>query len=447
MVDSPSKLTIIMEMFFSVSGLRGVVGRDLTADVVRKHLKGFYKAISGRRVGVGRDSRQDSEDLANLCIETLKSFGCDVFDIGITPTPTVLYIVRKEDLDGGIIVTASHNPYPYNGLKFVQRGGRFFFYSEIKGIPEGGDVPSGTGKVKKIEGGRIHVNEILKYPVIESDCGLRVGVDPVNGAGCEIIKRLLEQMECEVFAINDQPTGLFNRPPEPTRPALGALGHLVKEQRLDLGIALDPDGDRLSIVTENGEPIGEEYTLPIIGREYLRQKRGPVVVNLSTSRMIEAVVKEYNLPFYRTRVGEANVVEKMIEVDAVFGGEGNGGVIIPEFNLTRDAIFGAAFLLSILKRNQIRVSDLIQPLPRLVMRKERLSINMRHWKRLRNLIRREFIGDKDQRDGIWVSNERIWLHVRPSRTEPVIRLIVEGEEEGIVEDAIERISKIVRSLG
>lgn len=434
-------------MFFSVSGLRGIVSKDLTDDVIKHHLIGFYHATAGGRICIGRDSRPDSDDLAKFVRDTLVSFGCKVVDVGVAPSPTVLLVVRKLGFDGGIIITASHNPYPYNGLKFVHRGGRYFFYSEIMKIKDGGDCPSGTGQISTMDGINSHIDEITRHPMIEHDCKLKIGIDPVNGAGGLALKSLLGRLECEVVAINDQPTGFFKRPPEPTADSLADLSRLVAEKNLDLGLGLDPDGDRLSIVDERGDPLGEEYTLPLVASEYLEYKKGPVVVNLSTSRMTEEIAADFDVPFYRTRVGEANVVEHMLKVSAVIGGEGNGGLIVPEINLTRDAILAAGLIVSIVKKNRTKISELKRLLPDYFMRKERLSINLKLWKRLKELICREFRGEKDTTDGVRINQDRIWLHIRPSRTEPVIRLIVEADDEEMIEDYIHRISQLVRSLG
>ncbi|RKX70379.1 hypothetical protein DRP53_05195 [candidate division WOR-3 bacterium] len=434
-------------MFFSVSGLRGVVGKDLTDEVVKRYLSGFYHLVGGGRICVGRDSRRDSGDLAELVKETLSSYGGEVIDIGVAPTPTVLYTVRKLGLDGGIVVTASHNPYPYNGLKFVTRGGRFLFYHEIRELNKTFKINYGPGRIISAKGVELHLEAILDHPLVEKDCGFRIGVDPVNGAACQMIKSLLLKMGCEVYAINDQPSGYFNRPPEPTKDALNQLSELVRSKQLNLGLALDPDGDRLSIVAEDGIPLGEEYTLPIIAQDYLRYKKGPIVVNRSTSRMIDTVADDFCVPLYRTRVGEANVVEKIVGVSAAIGGEGNGGIIIPELNMTRDGILAAALVVSILKREDSRPSELVARFPRLVMRKERLTVNLKKWKRLKQMIAAEFVGEHDATDGIWIGKGDFWLHLRPSRTEPVIRLIIEAKDEGVVEDAIQRISKIIRNLG
>jgi len=438
---------ILLAMFFSVSGLRGIVGKDLTPDLIRKYLSGFYQVIGGDRICIGRDSRRDSSELSQIVSNILTSFGGRVTDVGVAPTPTVLLAVRKLGFDGGIIITASHNPYPYNGLKFVHRGGRFFFYHEIKRISEGGDSPSGNGEITSTDGISLHLNEIVNHPLVEEECRLKVGIDPVNGSGCMALKSLLGRLGCKVFAINDQPTGIFSRPPEPTADSLSALSKVVEENRLDIGFGLDPDGDRLSIVDEQGVPLGEEYTLPLLVNEYLDYKKGPVVVNLSTSRMTEEIARDFNVPFYRARVGEANVVEQMLKVSAVIGGEGNGGLIIPEVNLTRDAILAAGLVVSLIRRNQTKVSELVRIVPKFFMRKERLSINLKIWKQLKSLIAKEFHGEKDTTDGIRITNEKIWIHLRLSRTEPVVRLIVESQDRKMVEDYIHRVSQIVRSLG
>ena len=334
-----------MPLMFSVSGLRGIVGVDLTPKVIYKYAQAFGEFLKPGHVVIGRDTRKSGPIFRRAVIHGLNAAGCTVVDLGIVPTPTVLFMVRKLRANGGIVITASHNPEQWNALKFVSRRGQFLDAQEFKKFSKllnrakiSKQLSKNTFKIKKISSGiNEHTNKIisiLKMPSVK----LKIGVDAVNGAGSIALPMLLEKLGCLVYRLNCKFRPNFPRRPEPTSGNIKVLCQLVKKNGLDLGFAVDPDCDRLSIVDENGQAIGEENTL-VLATDYMLSKfTGNVVTNLSTTVLMNDIVRKYNCRLYRTKVGEANVVSKMEMVKAIIGGEGNGGVIYPKINFTRDAL-------------------------------------------------------------------------------------------------------------
>src|SRR5216110_2445169 len=382
-------------LMVSVSGVRGLVGKDLTPEVVARWAAAFgtwakdggrgggTRRAGGPKVVVGRDARTSGPMFAGAATAGLQSVGCDVIDVGLVATPTVQLAVEHHRAAGGIILTASHNPIEWNALKFVGRDGIFL------------DTAAGT-RVRQLAAGeslpRAHVNAIggveadsdaisrhlaavLALPAVAVRAikgrRFRVALDTVRGAGGTLMPELLERLGCRVTAINLETDGMFPRPPEPVPENLKALGALVRRKKADVGIAVDPDVDRLAIVDEKGRPIGEDYTLAFAiravlgGRPVGPSARRPVVVcNLSTSLVVEDAAKEYGANVVRAPVGEAHVARQIIELKAVIGGEGNGGVMYPALHVGRDAPVAGALVLSLLARERITVSEVVARAPR-----------------------------------------------------------------------------------
>ena len=426
----------------SVSGLRGIVGEDLVPAVVRRYAEGygaFVAARGGRVVALARDSRQSGPAFVAAAAEGLTGAGVDVVDLGMVPTPTAQLAVEYLDggLDGGIIVTASHNPVEWNALKFVGRGGKFLARAEAEAffalVDAGTARPGSRPGARRADGSAVqrHLERVLGLRWLDLAAvrsrRFRVALDCVRGAGATIIPALLEALGCEVQGIHLEPDGRFPREPEPIPEHLGELGELVRKTRADLGIAVDPDVDRLALVDETGRAIGEDYTLAFAVRAVLARRRGPVVTNLSTSLVVDDAAREFGVTVERAPVGEANVVERMAERRAIVGGEGNGGVILPEVHLGRDAPVAATLALTLLAERRVTVSALVNAAPRYTIVKAKIP-------RPAGTLDASYAAlsealpeaTADRQDGLRLALADRWLHVRPSGTEPVVRVIAEG---------------------
>jgi phosphomannomutase len=437
----------------SVSGLRGIVGVDLVPEVVERYAGAFGALVrdrGGREVALARDSRQSGPALAEAVSRGLRSAGVDVVDLGMVPTPTAQIAVERLGMAAGIVVTASHNPIEWNALKFIGSGGRFLNREEaaaLYALVDGGKgaasvrVPPGEVRADATAVQR-HLDLILGLPWLDVEAirrrRFRVALDCVRGAGATIMPALLERLGCRVSAIHLEPDGLFPREPEPVPENLGELSAHVHETHAELGIAVDPDVDRLAVVDETGRPIGEDYTLAFAVRATLARRRGPVVTNLSTSLVVDDAARPFGVEVRRAPVGEANVVEMMRETGAVIGGEGNGGVILPEVHLGRDAPVAAALVLALLAERG-RVSEVVNSAPRYAIVKAKIDRPAGAigdpYARLGTLLAG---ASEDRRDGLRLALEDRWVHVRPSGTEPVVRLIAEAPTEAEARELVAR---------
>ncbi|MFW6205991.1 MAG: phosphoglucosamine mutase, partial [Gemmatimonadota bacterium] len=361
-------------LMVSVSGIRGRVGESLDPLVAARYAAAFGTFLRHEygvspTVVLGRDSRTSGPLLARVVSGALEAVGCRVVDIGLAPTPTTLMAVRHHGAQGGVVVTASHNPVEWNALKLASAAGMFLDADQAAAMRVYVDQPEWKGwdgvGGRETDDGAVdrHLAAILELPYLDVD-GLRergftVALDCVRGAGAVTLPRLLESLGCTVVGIGLEPDGRFPRKPEPVAGNLGELESLVRETGADLGIATDPDADRLSLVDETGRAIGEDYTLALATRLVLRHRTGPVVTNLSTSRVVEDAAADAGAAFHRAPVGEINVARRMEREGAVIGGEGNGGVILPDLHLTRDAQVATALVLQLLLETGTTVSDLV----------------------------------------------------------------------------------------
>jgi len=443
----------------SISGVRGIVAESLTPEIIQKYALAFGTFINNSPLIVGRDSGTSGTTISNILKGCLQATGCEVIDIGIVPTPTVQMEIIHHKAAGGIAVTASHNPSEWNGLKFMDGNGRFlnpdkaeqvyqladrgdFRYTDWKKL---GNETQDSGANER------HIKAVLNLPFIDVPSlkkrNFSVAVDCVNGAGGLIIPQLLKKLGCTVIPINDEPNGIFAHTPEPLPENLGQLKKLVKESKADIGFAVDPDVDRCAIVDNKGQPIGEEYTLALAVKFYLSKKLGTVVVNMSTSRASEDIAKYYNCPFVRSKVGEINVVEEMIAQDAIIGGEGNGGVILPELHLGRDAPIAVAIALQSLLEFGGSVSDLVQSLPRYSMVKDKINIEGKNPDIIVNKLIDQYSNKKvNLLDGLKIDEEDYWVHLRKSNTEPIIRIIAEAKTAKEARSIVQEYSKIISKL-
>jgi phosphomannomutase len=430
-------------LMISVSGMRGHVGTDLTPELVARHAAalGAWARDAGKPLVVlGRDARTSGPMFTHAAIAGLMSVGVDVLDLGIVPTPTVQLSVEEHHAGAGLILTASHNPIEWNALKFVGPDGIFLDAdagARVRALAEQGPTRAGwdgIGVVRQdAEAVAKHLARVLALPMIDVAAirarRLHVALDCVRGAGGASIPGLLELLGCRVSGINLETDGRFPRPPEPLPENLGALGALVRKSGADIGMAVDPDVDRLALVDETGAPIGEDYTLAFAVRTVLARHRGPtptVVVNLSTSLVVEDAARDFGARFVRAPVGEAHVARAMRDEGALVGGEGNGGVMLPALHIGRDAPLGVALILQLLTQSGHTVSELVGQHPRyaIVKAKGPRGAELRP---LYDALRARFSdAAADERDGLRLAWRDRWLHVRPSGTEPIVRYIAEA---------------------
>jgi len=423
-----------MPIMFSVSGLRGIVNEDLTPDIVRQYAKLFGEFFHARKVVIGRDCRRSGPAFRDAVIRGLTEIGIDVIDLGIVPTPTVCFMVRKLSAQAGIAITASHNPQQWNALKFITSRGEFpverEFQAFAKYIKKNEHIfpAQKPGRIRvHTSGPKDHIARVVSSLKLKP-LKLKVGVDAAGGAGSQALPGLLTRLGCRVFPRYCKFTAKFPRKPEPTPENIVGLCALVKKKKLDIGFAVDPDADRLSIVDDQGRAIGEEMTLALAVDYVLSLKRGNVCTNLSTTALLDYVCKQYQCRLHRTKVGEANVVDMMRKVRAVIGGEGNGGVIYPAVNMTRDALTGVGIILKLLQVRRQKLSAIVAEYPVLFMVKDKITLDRMEFKDKVARLTKALPGEVDARDGLRIATPDWWLHIRPSNTEPIVRIIGEGTD-------------------
>jgi len=437
---------------------------------VQRYVAAFATLQKARSIVVGSDSRVSGPWVRNVVHGVLGAMGCNVIEVGVVPTPTVQLLTTHYNADGGLVITSSHNPVEWNGLKFVDRDGLFLSpagCSRMFALADSGTFPfaayNALGSVRVTSDAiDVHVRAILslEFAKVEQVRARRfkVCLDTVNGAGGPIMRRLLESLHCEVVSINEEPTGLFAHKPEPIPEHLGDLCALVKQHGAHLGIATDPDVDRCVLIDETGVPLGEEYTLALAVELVLGKcgKRGAVVRNLSSSRANDDIARRYGCPVYATAVGEINVAVKMVEVKAVIGGEGNGGVMLPDVHIGRDAPVAAALTLAHLAvSGNVSLSALKRTLPQYEIVKLKAPIAGIDPEAVIARIRSEWSGKPDVRldevDGLRIDYDGAspwWVHLRKSNTEPIVRVIGEAatrtEAERVCTQFMNRIIELSR---
>jgi phosphomannomutase len=449
-------------LMVSVSGIRGQVGDSLTPEVVASYAAAFgawaLKENPGRPVVVGRDSRVSGPMFHRIALGALQSVGANVIDIGLTTTPTCQLAVENHHAAGGIMLSASHNPIQWNALKFIGASGLFLDAKQgeamralvERGIPRArydalGSVESDTGAAGR------HLERILEIPFLDVAAirkrRFHVALDCVRGAGSVIVPALLERLGCRVTAIHTEPDGRFPREPEPVPENLGELERLVRDSKADLGIAVDPDVDRVALVSEKGRAIGEDYTLALAATLVLRHRKGPVVTNLSTSLVVEDAVRRGGSTLTRAPVGEVNVAMRMREMRAVVGGEGNGGVILSEVHLGRDAPVGIALVLQLLAEDGKALSAVVAELPSYSIVKDKLALPDSSLESVYAALTDAFRDARaDTQDGLRLAWSDRWLHVRPSGTEPIVRVIAEAPTESDARALVQRARQLLDRL-
>lgn len=438
-----------------VSGVRGRVGHGLTPEIIAHFAAAFgaYALAGGdrHRVVIGRDSRVSGPMFTAAATAGLMSVGAQVVDVGIAPTPTIQLAVEDLEAAGGLAVTASHNPIEWNALKFIGPDGMFLDADQGANMRSllGGAIPRATwdalGGLSSDDGAvDRHLDRILRIPFLDVERirakNFVVALDCVRGAGGVIFARLLERLGCRVEAINMEQDGRFPREPEPIAANLGDLEALVVRIGAQVGFATDPDADRLSLVGSRGSALGEDYTLALAARLVLRHRPGLVVTNLSTSRLLDDVAAAAGTHLERAPVGEINVARRMQERNASIGGEGNGGVILPDVHLTRDAPVAAALILQLLSEEDRSIDDIAASIGSYAIVKEKLARPAASLDAAYDaLAERLAAPEVDRQDGLrlaWPESRR-WAHLRPSGTEPVVRIIAEAPTEDEARELVE----------
>lgn len=442
-----------MTLIKSISGIRGTIGGkpgdSLTPVDVVKFSAAFgtwVKSRKGKKIVIGRDARISGEMVSTLVSTTLQGLGLNVVDLGLSTTPTVELAVSLERADGGIILTASHNPIQWNALKLLNELGEFISAkdgAEVLRLAEAEAFDFATvdklGKYKTKEDYiKRHIDLILTYPLVDvksiKKAKFRIAVDAVNSTGGLAVPALLKALGVkEVKKLYCEPNGHFPHNPEPLPENITEISKVVKKGKCDLGIVVDPDVDRLVLVMENGKPFGEEYTLVAVADYYMRNTPGNTVSNLSSTRALRDITEQAGCNYSPAAVGEVNVVSKMKETMAVIGGEGNGGIIVPDFHYGRDALIGIALFLSHLARTKKKVSKLKKGYPQYFINKNKIELTPQI--DVDQILKGVQVKYKNEKinlvDGVRIDfeKEREWVHLRKSNTEPIVRIIAEAKTE------------------
>jgi phosphomannomutase len=443
------------KLMVGVSGVRGIVGEALTTEVAGQFARAFATVLGqGRKVALGRDTRPSGPQLRDAIVDGLTAGGVDVVDLGVVSTPGVALMIKRLAADGGVVITASHNPSPYNGIKFM--------------TPEGLNLPAGQAHhLKEVwqagdfadaaRPGTVSENHETHQAHVEAVCGIldvpairarryKVVLDSINGAGCAAGRILMDRLGVELIHVNGEPTGDFAHEPEPKAENLTGLCEAVAECGADVGFAQDPDADRLAIVDEAGRYIGEEYTLALTAAFVLTQRRGDIATNLATSRLMDDVAEAAGVTLYRSPTGEANVAEAMGRHGCLFGGEGGGGAIDPRVVTVRDSFVAMGLMLNAMAAGGRTVSQLVEQLPRYTMLKDKFPCPDEHAGPILAAVRDELAGRPGARvneeDGLRVDLPEGWVQIRTSNTEPIMRITAEAADESAARDLAEQVRRI-----
>ena len=446
-----------MKLIQGISGVRGIVGKTLTQKILSDHIQAFSNIQKNGDILLARDSRIHGQDLIKIASETLIKCGRNVFNYNIIPTPTAQFLVEKNKFAGGIVITASHNPEEWNGLKFIDYDGCFLneekneaLFKKINNISN--EIKT-QGKIIAIKDGYLsHVEHTLKLSMINllaiKNKKFTVVIDAVNGAASKALPKMLKALGCKVYSLHCNPNGVFPRGCEPLPHNLNDLKNAVIDNKADMGFATDPDGDRLAIIDEKGIPLGEEYTLVFCIDGFLKstQSNKDIVTNLSTTLAVDRIAKKYGNNVIRTAVGEINVVNKMKEINSMLGGEGNGGVILTESHLGRDSLIGVTLFLNRMAQTNKSVSQVFQSMPQYIMLKDKIELNNINAEIAINKIQKAFPKAKQNHlDGLKLIWNDSWLHIRKSNTEPIIRIYAEAPTKSEVLNLINKVKSILQT--
>ena len=435
----------------SASGLRGVVEDDFNSGIIDQYITSFILTQKITYCVLGRDGRQSGKEMSQWVVDSLTKYGVNVDNCDLATTPTMQLMTEKEQYDGGIVITASHNPTEYNGLKFLQKDGTFlspdqcdklFASVDNEDVLDKAEVAGKASHYNSAD--EEHINKVLSASCIEPDKihskKIKVVIDAVNGAGSTILPQLCRELGCDVETINCNGDGNFTRIPEPLAHNLKDLENKVLEVGADIGFATDPDGDRLSIVSNKGKAIGEEYTLVLAFKNFINYQKSMIVTNLSTSKMIDDI----SSGSIRTKIGEAHVVQKMKELNISIGGEGNGGVILEEVHLGRDSLVAVAMVLNLLDSTNQSINEIIAEIPEYVFLKDKITLSDSKNVDFDNLATLFDCDEINRDDGIKFSWSKKWIHIRKSNTEPIIRIFAEAKTESEVNSLIQTLKDYLK---
>ena len=446
-----------------IESLSGVRGYDtaLTADLLRAYASAFTEAVGRDKILLGRDTRASGAQIQEILATALRDAGAHVILLGICPTPTVQFAVENQKASGGIVITASHNPLPWNGLKFIGSDGLFLDGSQMQRLKERRLAIQETLDRHTIQKGSAehyanilddHIRSVLQIPYIRPHIirarKFKIVFDAVNGAGYAILPRLLEQLGCELTCLNCHADRPFPRSPEPLPENLGEVMQAIRKESADLGLVVDPDADRLAILSDSGAPISEEFTLVLAARLVLGKSTATdksIVTNLSTTMAVDDIARKFKARVYRTPIGEINVAQKMRDVGATIGGEGNGGVLLPEAHLGRDSLVASVLVLQLLAELNRPLSQIMDEMPHYVMHKQKIERgNIRLADVIPDLKSIAGAARSNSEDGIKFIWDDAWVHLRPSNTEPIIRIYAEGMDRESVEQRVRPFSEYFR---
>ena len=429
-------------LIVSISGIRGLVGQSLTDEVVARFAAAFGTTLTpGATVVLARDTRPSGTAFAQAAAAALCQTGCRVVDVGMCSTPGAKLMVAALNAEGAIIITASHNPAPWNGLKLVRADGVFLNAEEgarVEALFHAGQFRcAASGALETCDSDAVvahHVQQIVDY--VDADAirraGFKVAVDPCNGTGALVVPSLLDSLGVEATFINARPDGDFAHNPEPVPANLGQLGQAVRDNGCAIGFAIDPDADRVALVDSSGAPVGEDYTLALAVQAAAARQPGPVVTTLSTSQAVTDAALAHNCPVFLTAVGEVHVVEKMMAERAAIGGEGNGGVIVAQVGPSRDAAVGLTLVLEAMARTGQSLEELVAVLPSYAIDKRKITCTPEQLAAALAALRERYPQAyvHPVRDGskLYLSGqlECPWIHLRASNTEPIVRVIAES---------------------
>jgi phosphomannomutase len=458
-----------MALIKSISGIRGTIGgkpgESLSPVDIVKFAAAFGTWVQlrhkkdGLKVIVGRDARKSGSMVNSLVITTLRSLGINVVDLGMATTPTVELAVTGTGADGGIIITASHNPAEWNALKLLNENGEFLpalegmKVLEIAASEDFNFISNNlTGSLEPDDTwGKKHIDLILALKLVDikaiKNAGFTVAIDCVNSVGGIILPLLLSSLGVnKIIELNTTPDGNFAHNPEPLPENLKGISEFVVKGKADVGFVVDPDVDRLAIICEDGTMFGEEYTLVSVADYVLKNTPGNTVSNLSSTKALRDITSGYGCKHYSASVGEVNVVEEMKKRDAIIGGEGNGGVIYPELHYGRDALVGIALFLSHLAKCKIKCSALRKFYPQYVIAKKKLALDPSvEFSQITKAVKDHFKDHlTDERDGLWIEHKNGWVQIRKSNTEPIMRIYAEGRTSREADDLADTVIGIVK---
>ncbi len=444
------------EPIISVSGLRGIIGSELTPLIATRYIAAFCSTLPRGVVVIGRDGRTSGPMLSQAISATLMGHGMNVLDADVISTPSLGVLVRAQQAVAGIQISASHNPPAYNGIKLFNQQGRVIpaangtqVLTAYKSQQSRWESTEHVGTYNRaVDPHRPHFDSVLE--TVDQDRNkhrqFRVLLDSNHGAGALLGRSLLEKLGCHLTILGEQPTGRFAHAPEPLAPNLVTVSEAVKQGGFDIGFCQDPDADRLAVIDEKGRYIGEEFTSVLCVYHRLEEKPGPVVTNCASSSMTAWLAKKYDVPFRRSKVGEANVVDKMLSISAIYGGEGSGGPIDPRVGYVRDSFVGMAQILDLMAAQNLPISQIVAKLPQWAMIKDKMQFSDEQLKESIDVLQRSLQAPVvETEDGVRLDWPDRWLLLRGSNTEPIVRLIAEAPSEADAKELIDRAKSILAS--